>query len=157
MKHYVLCLVDTDEAAQTILQALSRTGFAKEETFVLTSPGQDAEEIAGRQKAEGDSRESTEKGVGLLAGIGPEIVGGSGHFIGPRSAVGASNRGELGVQEGESPVIFDRFGLSEAAARQYQSRLAEGGTLIAVQAEGNQTAAARKIFEEAHAQEISEV
>ena len=33
MKHYILCLVDTDEAAQEITQSVIKAGFAKEEMF----------------------------------------------------------------------------------------------------------------------------
>jgi hypothetical protein len=46
----------------------------------------------------------------------------------------------------------------EAAARQYQRKLAEGGILIAVQVgKLKTTAVARKILEEAHCQQILEV
>jgi hypothetical protein len=35
MKHYVLCLVDTDDAAQDITQRVINAGFGEEEIFVL--------------------------------------------------------------------------------------------------------------------------
>ena len=48
--------------------------------------------------------------------------------------------------------------LSGPTTRQYQKKLAEGGILIAVQVGKQKTAAvARKIFEDARCQEISEV
>jgi hypothetical protein len=62
------------------------------------------------------------------------------------------------VEEAGAVAFLDRFGLPEAVARQYQRKLAEGGILIAVQVAKLKTAAvARKILEEAHCQQISEV
>lgn len=62
------------------------------------------------------------------------------------------------VDTDEAAAFLGRFGLSEVTARQYRNRLAEGGTLIAVQVDEQKTATvARKIFEEFHGQEISEV
>jgi hypothetical protein len=147
MKHYVFCLVDTDEAAQEITQRVISAGFAKEEIFVLTS---------GRGKA--GERGSLNEGIGLLAGIGPAVGGGAGHFMGAGRIMDASDSGEIGVEEGGAAAFLGRFGLSEAAARQYQTKLAEGGILIAVQVDEQKKATvARKIFEDAQGQEISEV
>jgi hypothetical protein len=146
MKHYVFSLVDTDETAQEVTERIADAGFAKEELFVLTS---------GRGNA--SERGSLNEGTGLLAGIGPTVAGGSGHFMGTGRIMDASNNEEIGVEEGAGTAFLGRFGMSEAEARQYQSKLAEGGILIAVQVDGKKTAMiARKIFEDAHCQEISE-
>ena len=56
MRHYVLCLVDTDEAAQEITRRVAGAGFAKEEIYVLTSAGENGK--AGE-------RGSLNEGVGL--------------------------------------------------------------------------------------------
>ncbi len=149
MKHYVLCLVDTDEAAQEVTQKITGAGFGKEEIYVLTSP---------RESGKAGERGSLNEGVGLLAGIGPAVVGGAGHFVGTGRIKDASNSGEIGRETGGSAAFLGRFGLSGAATRQYQRKLAEGGILIAVQTDKQKTASvARKILEEAHCQEISEV
>ena len=52
MKHYVLCLVDTDEAAQEITQKVINAGFAKEEIFVLSSDRRNPENSADRREEE---------------------------------------------------------------------------------------------------------
>jgi hypothetical protein len=143
MKHYVFSLVDTDETAQEVTERIADAGFAKEELFVLSS---------GRGE-----RGSLNEGTGLLAGIGPTVVGSSGHFMGTGRIIDASDNEEIGVEEGAGTAFLGRFGMSEAEARQYQSKLAEGGIFIAVQVDGKKTAMiARKIFEEARCQEISE-
>jgi hypothetical protein len=149
MKHYILCLVDTDEAAQEITRRVTDAGFAKGEIYVLTSPGEN-----GQEAEEG----SLNEGVGLLAGIGPAVVGGAGHFMGTGRIKDASSSGEIGTEEGGAAAFLGRFGLTEETTRQYQQKLAEGGILIAVQVDKEKTAAvARKIFEDARCQEISEV
>jgi hypothetical protein len=158
MKHYVLGLVDTDEAAQEITQRITGGGFAKEEIYVLTSARENSPDLRGHREAGAGERGSLSEGVGLLAGIGPAVVGGAGHFMGTGRIMDASGSGEIGVEEGVASAFLGRFGLSEAAARKYHTKLAEGGILIAVQVDKQKTArVARKIFEEAHCQEISEV
>jgi Heat induced stress protein YflT len=151
MKHYVICLADTDEVAQEVIGKCSDAGFAKEEIFVLSSSGEN-EEAGDREVEDGSRRQSLDDQIGLLSGIGPTVVGGAGHFMGTGS-MEALDRNE-GGEEGS----LGHLGLSEGAAREYQSKMAEGGILIAVQIERKELAGtARGIFEEAHCQEISEV
>jgi hypothetical protein len=155
MKHYVLCLVDTDEVAQQITQGVINAGFAKEEIFVLSSDRRNSEDSADRREEEPGL---FHKGVGLFAGSGATMVGPPGNFIGAGRMMDAGGRGELGVEEENAVAFLGGLGLSEAAEREYLKRLADGGTLVAVQIDGQKMAAvARKILEEAHAQEISEV
>jgi hypothetical protein len=155
MKHYVLCLVDTDEAAQEISRRVIKAGFAKEEIFVLSSDRRSSENAVDRREEEPGF---FQEGVGLLAASGATMVGGTGNFMGVGKMMDAAGRGELGVEEGNSATFLGGLGLSEAAGREYLKRLSDGGTLIAVQFDDQKMAAiAGKIFEEAHAQEISEV
>jgi hypothetical protein len=155
MKHYVLCLVDTDEAAQEITQRVINAGFAKEEIFVQSSDrGSSENAVAHREEEPGLFQE----GVGLFAAGGAAMVGGAGNFMGAGRMMEAASSSELGPKEGNAVAFLGGLGLSETAGREYLTRLAEGGTLVAVQIEDQRMAAlARKIFEEAHAQEISEV
>jgi hypothetical protein len=158
MKHYVLCLVDTDEAAQEITQRVTSAGFAKKEIYVLTSARENAPDLRGHRETGAGERGSLNEAVGLLAGIGPGVVGGVGHFLGTGRIKDASNTGEIGVEEGGAAAFLDRFGLSEDTMRKYQNKLVEGGILIAVQVDKRKTAPViRRIFEEAHCQDISEV
>ena len=93
-----------------------------------------------------------------MAGIGPAMVGGGGHFVGTGRIKDASSSGEIGAEEGGAAAFLGRFGLSGPTTRQYQKKLAEGGILIAVQVGKQKTAAVvRKIFEDARCQEIAEV
>ncbi len=156
MKHYLLCLVDTDEAAQKVTEKVTNLGFAKEEIFVFSSPGQSEEVPDGQAEVADREGGPFGEGIEVLTGIGPTAVGGSGHFIGTGPTLDASDSGQAGHRE--AAAFFSRLGLSENAARLYQNRLAEGGVLIAVQVDQKKPASlARGIFEEAHGQEISEV
>ena len=154
MKHYVLCLVDTDGEAQEITRRVINAGFGKEGIFVLNSDRKDSTNAADRKEEPGLFHE----GVGLLAASGSTMIGGTGSFVGAGKMMDAAGRGELAVEEGNAATFLSGLGLSESAEREYLKRLSDGGSLVAVQI-GDQklAAAARRIFEEAHAEEISEL
>jgi hypothetical protein len=155
MKHYVLCLVDTDDAAQKITERVIDAGFGKEEIFVLTSDRRNSENSPDRREEEPGL---FHEGVGLLAASGATMVGGTGNFMGAGQMMDAAGRGEFGVEEGNAAAFLGGLGLSEAAGREYLKRLADGGILVAVQIKDPKMGAvAREIFEETAPQEISEV
>jgi hypothetical protein len=155
MKHYVLCLVDTDDEAQEITRRIINAGFGKEEIFVLSSDRKDSTNSADRRKEEPSL---FHEGVGLLAASGSTMIGGTGSFVGAGKMMDAASRGELAVEEGNAAAFLSGLGLSEAAKREYLKRLSDGGSLVAVQiGDRKLAAAARTIFEEAHVEEISEL
>jgi hypothetical protein len=154
MKHFVLCLVDTDDQAQEITRKVISAGFGEKEIFVLTSDGSDAGNSADARKEEPGL---LQEGAGLLAASGSTMVGGTGSLVGAGKMVDAAGSSEHGVEEGSAGAFLAGLDLSEAAGREYLKRLSDGGTLVAVQINDRKMAAvARKIFEEAHAQEILE-
>jgi hypothetical protein len=154
MKHFVLCLVDTDDQAQEITRKVTSAGFNEKEIFILTSDGRDSENSADRRKEE---PELFQEGAGLLAASGSTMIGGTGSLVGAGKMVDAAGSSEQGVEEGSAGAFLAGLDLSEAAGREYLKRLSDGGTLVAVQMEDPKMAAvARKIFEEVHAQEILE-
>ena len=104
MKHYVLCLVDTDEAAQEVTEKVASAGFAKEELFVLTSGRGNTDDSADQREAKAGERGPLSEGTGLLAGIGPVVVGGGGDLTGAGRTMDASDSGEIGVEEGEGSI-----------------------------------------------------
>jgi hypothetical protein len=155
MKHYVLCLVDTDDEAQEITRRVVNAGFGKEEIFVLSSDRMDSNNSTDRRKEEPGL---FNEGVGLLAASGSTMVGGTGSFVGVGKMMDAAGRDELAVEEGNAAAFLAGLGLSEAAEREYLKRLSGGASLVAVQIDDRKlVAAARTIFEEAHAEEISEL
>jgi hypothetical protein len=66
-------------------------------------------------------------------------------------------RANFGLEERDATAFLGSLGMSEVAGREYLKKLAAGGTLIAVQADKKMATIVRKIFEEAHGEEISEV
>ena len=154
MKHFVLCLVDTDDQAQEITRKVISAGFGEKEIFVLTSDGSDAGNSADRRKEEPGL---LHEGAGLLAASGSTMVGGTGSLVGAGKMVDAAGSSEHGVEEGSAGAFLAGLDLSEAAGREYLKRVSDGGTLVALQVDDRKMApVARKIFEEAHAQEILE-
>jgi hypothetical protein len=154
MKHFVLCLVDTDDQAQEITRKVISAGFGEKKIFVLTSDGSDAENSVDRRKEEPGL---LQEGAGLLAASGSTMVGGTGSLVGAGKMVDAAGSSEQGVEEGSAGAFLAGLDLSEAAGREYLKRVSDGGTLVALQIDDRKMApVARKIFEEAHAQEILE-
>jgi len=147
MKHHVLCLADADEHAQEIIRRLTAAGFSKQDISILSSrEGAADDEFADRKKARTGQRDFGVQ-VGLLTGVGPALIGGTGHFMG----VGKRVEGD------EISGVLVGLGLAEDAAQHYENKAAEGGILISVRADKKEAAkVVRKIFEESHGQEISE-
>jgi hypothetical protein len=153
MKHFVLCLVDTDDQAQEITRKVISAGFGEKKIFVLTSDS-DAENSVDRRKEEPGL---LQEGAGLLAASGSTMVGGTGSLVGAGKMVDAAGSSEHGVEEESVASFLAGLDLSEAAGREYLKRVSDGGTLVALQIDDRKMApVARKIFEEAHAQEILE-
>lgn len=154
MKHHVLCLVDTDDVAQEVIQSITSAGSGKEDVFLLTVDRPDSEGSDHKEVSQLPPR----RDGGLLAGIGPAVVGGASHFMSTDGIMDVPGRANLGLEERDATAFLGSLGLSEVAGREYLKKLAEGGTLIAVQADNQKMATiVRKIFEEAHGEEISEV
>jgi hypothetical protein len=153
MKHFVLCLVDTDDQAQEITRKVISAGFGEKKIFVLTSDS-DAENSVDRRKEEPGL---LQEGAGLLAASGSTMVGGTGSLVGAGKMVDAAGSSEHGVEAGSAGAFLAGLDLSEAEGREYLKRVSDGGTLVALQIDDRKMApVARKIFEEAHAQEILE-
>jgi hypothetical protein len=77
MKHHVLCLVDTDDVAQEVIQSVTSAGSGKEDVFLLTVDRPDSEGSDHKEESQLPPR----RGGGLSAGIGPAVVGGASHFM----------------------------------------------------------------------------
>lgn len=153
MKHFVLCLVDTDDQAQEITRKVISAGFGEKKIFVLTSDS-DAENSVDRRKEEPGL---LQEGAGLLAASGSTMVGGTGSLVGAGKMVDAAGSSEHGVEAGSAGAFLAGLDLSEAEGREYLKRVSDGGTLVALKIDDRKMApVARKIFEETHAQEILE-
>jgi hypothetical protein len=154
MKHHVLCLVDSDESAQEIIEKLTSVGFPEEDITVLNSQQKNADDKAGH---EGPDSEKRGEGVGFLSGVGPTVVGGAGGFM-AAGGVMPLESGEMGGAEQTASGSLARLGLSDSAGDLYENRLAEGAILISVKFnKDNMEKVAKEIFENAHGQEISTV
>jgi hypothetical protein len=152
MKHHVLCLMDTDNVAQEVIQRVTSAGSGKEDIFVLTADRPDSEGSAEKRQS------ASRQGRAVLPGIGPAVVGGAGHFLRAGRFIDAPGGADLEAEERDAAAFLEGLGLSEVAGREYQKKLAGGGTLIAVQVDDQMMASTvRKIFEEIHGEEISEV
>jgi hypothetical protein len=82
MKHYVLCLVDTDDEAQEITRRVINAGFGKEEIFVLSSDRKDSTNscrVAGNWTRIGAAQDGERKGERSKTTI--SVAGGSENIL----------------------------------------------------------------------------
>jgi hypothetical protein len=120
MKHYVLCLVDTDDEAQEITRRVINAGFGKEEIFVLSSDRKDLTNSAERRNEEPGL---FQEGVGLLAASGSTMIGGTGSFVGAGKMMDAASRGERrGISLRSWPFGGRRTRVPEEAVGRRESR-----------------------------------
>jgi hypothetical protein len=157
MKRRIICLVDEDETAQGLVQKLTKRGILESELFVLGSqPGDtqaaDLQDQAECAKADASAGEQ----VGLMAGIGPALIGAVGPFLAADNITHGVGGGDIRASRQEAFRLVDRFGLSDETAEKYKNELAKGGILIAVQVNPEIGPVIRRIFEEAHCHEITE-
>ena len=111
MKHHVLCLVDTDDVAQKVIQSATSAGSGKEDIFVLTADRPDSE---GSDHIE-EGQLPPRHGGGLLAGIRPAVVGGASHFMSTARIMDVPGRADLGLEERNAAAFLGSLGLSEVA------------------------------------------
>ena len=94
MKYHVLCLVDTDDVAQEVIQSVTSAGSGKEDVFLLTVDRPDSEGPDHKEESQLPRR-----GGGLLTGIGPAVVGGASHFMSTDGIMDVPGRANLGLEE----------------------------------------------------------
>jgi Heat induced stress protein YflT len=158
MKQHVICLVDADEKAQELIQKLIRCGVSQSKIIVLASRPDDEGVVAPRNSEKAEKHVSGGQQVGPTDGIGPALIEGLNQFMPAGDiAQGIGSSAKVDAANEEAFKLLSRFGLTEEAAREYKDKLAEGGILLAVQADRDFGHSVRNIFEAAHCQQIAEV
>jgi hypothetical protein len=150
--------------AETAVDRLAMAGFSSEDVSVLLSDRCETKEFASEQNTKAPEVATAGVGfgglvggtLGLLAGIGALAIAGVGSFIvaGPIMAtlagfgVGGAVGGLVGALVG--------MGIPEFEAKQYESRIKDGGVMLAVRCNGGEELSkARGVLEVAGAEDIA--
>ena len=163
-KRVALCLVDTNEQAQAIVERLTAAGFAQDDISVLFPDKGSTKEFAHQKETkmpEGATMGAGTGGVlggtvGLLAGLGALAIPGLGPFIAAGPLMAALSGGAIGAGLGGLAGALVGLGIPEYEAKRYEGKVKEGGILVSVHADNrDEVKRAKDLFKEAGAHDIS--
>jgi uncharacterized protein (TIGR02271 family) len=164
MKRSALCLVDTEDQAEAIVERLKSAGFSDNDISVLFPKKGSTRDFAHKKETkmpEGATVGASTGGavggtIGLLAGIGALAIPGLGPFIAAGPIMAALSGGAIGAGVGGLTGALVGLGIPEYEAKRYEGKVKEGGILISVHSENNdETNRAKNIFKLAGARDIS--
>ena len=163
MTNAVYCIAQDHSQAEKIVDNLKQSGFASQEISVLFPDKTGSRDFAHEQNTKmpegattgGVAGMGTGAILGWLAGIGSLAIPGVGPFIAAGPIMGALGGAALGGATGGLIGALVGMGIPEYEAKLYDGKVRGGNVLISVHTENSsQVDAAKKIFENANAQDI---
>lgn len=164
MAKAIFCTVKNTDQATTVVDRLKATGFAARDISVLMPDKESSKNFAVNNEtkspegaAVGASTGAVVGGsLGWLAGIGALAIPGVGPLIAAGPIMAALTGVALGGAVGGVSGALIGLGIPEYEASRYVGKLKGGRCLISVHSEDSaETERAKKIFEEAGAEDIS--
>ncbi|MGV7208752.1 hypothetical protein ACLB1G_12940 [Oxalobacteraceae bacterium A2-2] len=163
MSTAVYCIALDHPHAETIVSNLKAAGFAPSDISVLFPDRNGTRDFAHEQNtklpegaaAGGVAGMGTGAILGWLAGIGTLAIPGVGPFIAAGPILAALGGAAVGGAAGGIIGALVGMGIPEYEAKLYDGKVRSGNILISVHTENSdQIKAARKIFEDAKADDI---
>jgi len=160
----VIGIVDTEIQADTLVQRLSRDGFAHSDISAIFPDKHGTKDFAHEHNTkapEGAVVGVTSGGVvggtlGLLAGIGALAIPGLGPFIAAGPLMAALSGAAAGAAVGGVAGALIGLGIPEMEAKKYEGKLRGGNILMAVHVDdGEQEKRAKEAFRQEGARDIS--
>ena len=164
MSKAVICIAKTQLQTETIVTRLENAGIARADISVLMPDSSGTRDFAHEHNTKapegatiGGSAGGVAGGVlGLLAGIGALAIPGVGPFIAAGPIMAALSGAAVGAALGGIAGALVGLGMPEYEAKQYETKVKEGGILISVHSHDSDEATRIKaIMEEAQAEDIS--
>ena len=164
MANAVFCTVKTASLASQVVNRLKVAGFTANDISVLMPDNAGTKEFAidNQTKAPEGAAAGVGTGalvgggLGWLAGIGALAIPGVGPLIAAGPIMAALTGAAVGGTVGGLTGALIGMGIPEYEAKRYEGRVKGGHALISVHSEdATETQRARKIFEDAGAEDIS--
>src|SRR6201981_3997372 len=164
MKRSTLCLVDTEDQAEAIVERLKSAGFSDNDISVLFPDKGSTRDFAHKKETKMPEGAAVGAGaggavggtIGLLAGIGTLAIPGLGPFIAAGPIMAALSGRAIGAGVGGLTGALVGLGIPEYEAKRYEGKVKDGGILISVHSEsGDEINAAKAVFKELGAHDIS--
>lgn len=163
MKKSVMCIVQNQTQANSIVGNLQNVGFSSNDISVLFPDRQGSKDFAHEHNTKAPEGAVAGVGVGgalggtigLLAGIGALAIPGLGPFIAAGPLLAAFSGAAAGATVGGITGALIGLGIPEIEAKRYEGKIKSGNILISVHTEKNdELKRAEKIFKTAHADDI---
>jgi hypothetical protein len=164
MSKSIFCIAARDEQANRIIDSLKAAGFSNNDISVLFPDKTTTKNFAHEKNTKAPEGAVAGAGTGLavgatlgwLAGIGMLAIPGVGPFIAAGPIMAALSGAAVGGTLGGLTGALVGMGIPEFEARRYEGRVKNGNILISVHSDdSDETSRAKKIFEEAGAEDIS--
>jgi hypothetical protein len=166
MNKSVMCIVETQTKAETIVGEIDRAGFPRSDVSVLFPSKSGTKDFAHEHNTkapEGAVAGVSAGGVvggtlGLLAGIGALAIPGVGPFIAAGPLLAALSGAAAGATIGGIAGALVGMGIPEIEAKRYEGKIKGGNILIAVHTNsGEDQKRVEKIFKDNAAHDIFSV
>lgn len=163
MKKAVMCIVQNQNQAESIVGQLQGAGFSNNDISVLFPNKQGTKDFAHEHNTkapEGAVAGAGAGGVvggtlGLLAGIGALAIPGLGPFIAAGPLLAALSGAAAGATVGGITGALIGMGIPEIEAKRYEGKIKGGNLLVSVHAEtSEEVKRAEQIFKAARAEDI---
>ena len=164
MTKAVFCIAQNLEQTESIVNSLHTAGFSTNDISVLFPDKSTTKDFAHEKHTKapegaaigGTVGLGTGAVLGLLAGIGALAIPGVGPLIAAGPIMGALSGAAVGAATGGLAGALIGLGIPEYEAKRYEGKIVGGNSLISVHTESSEGVdKAKKIFEEAHAEDIS--
>ena len=163
MKKSVMCIVQNQTQANSIVGNLQNAGFSSNDISVLFPDRQGSKDFAHEHNTKAPEGAVAGVGVGgalggtigLLAGIGALAIPGLGPFIAAGPLLAAFSGAAAGATVGGITGALIGLGIPEIEAKRYEGKIKSGNILISVHtAKSDEQKRAEEIFKTAHADDI---
>ena len=164
MSTSVFCTAKTATQATNIVDRLRAAGFSENDVSVLFPDKTGTRDFAHQHNTKAPEGAATGAGsgavlggaLGWLTGIGALAIPGLGPFIAAGPILAALSGAAIGGTVGGITGALVGMGIPEFEAKKYEGKVKGGNVLISVHSDdSNETARAKKIFQDAGADDIS--
>jgi len=164
MSKSVICIAQTENQAETIINRLKEAGVSESDVSVLLPDRSETRDFAHEHHTK--APEGTTIGVsaggvtggilGWLAGIGSLAIPGVGPFIAAGPIMAALGGAAVGATIGGIGGALIGLGIPEYEAKQYETKIMAGNILISVHTDNSEMEdLVREIYEANNAEDIS--
>lgn len=163
MKKAVMCIVQNQNQANSIVENLQNAGFSSNDISVLLPDKKGTKDFAHEHNTKAPEGAVAGAGaggvlggtIGLLAGIGALAIPGLGPLIAAGPLLAAFSGAAAGATVGGITGALVGMGIPEIEAKRYEGKIKSGNILISVHVEtSEEQKRAEAIFKTAHADDI---